>query len=489
MVHKAILCVLDGFGLTPEREGNAISMAYTPYLDKIFASSTWSKLITHGSAIGLPEGQMGNSEVGHMTISAGRTIKQDLLLIEDFFDNQMETSGLLKELTACSSATHSHLIIMISDGGVHSHITHLLRFISYLSKHNCKLWLHLITDGRDVDPQSAQKYLDQVQQAIALFPEIKIATLSGRYYAMDRDNRQERTNLYLDAILGKSPSASIGNLVKQNYQSGITDEFFMPVKFGQYNGFNPGDNLLMLNFRSDRVKQIANSIFQTIPLEQFGLTISLIEGINENFSPLITKPTLINTLGEVIANAGLAQLRIAETEKYPHVTYFFNGGREETFKREERILINSPKVATYDLLPQMSAYELTHELCKQITSRKFEFILVNYANADMVGHTGNLPAAIKAIETIDQCLAKLVPLTKEHNYTLFITADHGNAESIIENNHIITSHTKNPVPLIIINYNCARLQDGTLADIAPTVLKVMDLPIPREMKGKSLINV
>ena len=486
MEKKILLCILDGFGIAPGKEGNAVALAKTPFLDELFSQYPSSQLITHGAAVGLPDEQMGNSEVGHMTIAAGRVIKQDLVLIDDFLQNHFSDSILVKELTRLGKDKHIHLISMISDGGIHSHIKHLLHFIRHLGENDCLVWLHLITDGRDVAPCSAQAYIDQVRQAIAPFKNIKIATISGRYYAMDRDMRWERTNLYLQALLGKGEAAELDELV--NYQHKVTDEFFKPCLLTKYDGFKQGDCLLMLNFRSDRVKQISNSIFQASKPNSFSSTLSLVDGINDLYTPLITHQRPKNTLGEIISNLGLKQMRIAETEKYPHVTYFFNGGGEDKFPGEERILINSPKVSTYDLAPEMSAAELTDQLCNQIESKKYEFMLVNYANADMVGHTGNLEASIKAIETIDNCLAKFIPIAKHNNYVIIITADHGNAESIIENQQVITSHTKNPVPFLLINYNRTSLIDGTLADVAPTVLRIMGAQVPKEFTGKSLIN-
>ena len=488
MTKKILLCILDGFGIAPKNEGNAIAIAATPFMDELFNDSPSSKLLTHGAAVGLPDGQMGNSEVGHMTIAAGRILKQDLQLIDDFFHNQFNDSSLINKLTTLGRSNPIHLLAMISDGGVHSHLDHLLHFTNHLGLNNCQVWLHLITDGRDVAPCSARAYINKVKQAIEPFGNVKIATICGRYYAMDRDMRLERTGLYLDALLGKSEMSQLDDFVENNYHNKVTDEFFKPASFGAYGGFKEGDCLVMLNFRSDRVKQISNLIFQAFKPGNFSLSISLIDGINDLYTPLITRARPKNTLGEIISNLGIKQLRIAETEKYPHVTYFFNGGAEDSFPGEERILIASPKVSTYDLMPEMSAKELTSQLCKQIESSKYEFILVNYANADMVGHTGDLEASIKAVETIDECLAKLIPIAKENNFIIIITADHGNAESIIENQQIITSHTKNPVPFLLINYNCGSLNDGTLADVAPTILQIMEVRLPSEFTGRSLIN-
>jgi 2,3-bisphosphoglycerate-independent phosphoglycerate mutase len=485
---KVLLCVLDGFGIAPPSIGNAITLASAHYINNLFQSYPSTQLITHGSAVGLPHDQMGNSEVGHMTISAGRVIQQDLLLIEDFLQHNLRQSLCFQQLIASGQAQYIHIMCMISDGGVHSHIQHLLHIINALGSANCKVWLHLITDGRDVLPQSAQQYIDQIQTVLSQWCNISIATLSGRYYAMDRDQRHERTTLYLDAFLGKGFHGSIDNIVEQNYIAGITDEFFKPIQSLEYPGFNKGDSFVMLNFRSDRVKQISQAIFASIPEQSFALKYSLMSGVHPSFVSMIQQNRPINTLGEIISRQGLQQLRIAETEKYPHVTYFFNGGVESAFQGEDRILVPSPRVATYDLVPQMSAFELTDRLCAELSKDAYQFILVNYANADMVGHTGNLASTIQAIEVIDECLARLVPIAIAHDYVICITSDHGNAESIIEHDKIVTSHTKNPVPFLLINYNCSNLMQGTLADIAPTILKIFNIDVPCDMQGRCLIN-
>jgi len=489
MSKKVLLCILDGFGISDLKSNNAISLASTPNLDHIFSSYPSSQLLTHGSAVGLPEGQMGNSEVGHMTIGAGRVIKQDLQLIDKFFSSELANSTLIKQLVSHHQKQgYLHIISMISDGGVHSNIDHLIKMIDFLAPLGVKLKLHLITDGRDTLPISAKKFLDQIIQLTNKLDHVSIATLSGRYYAMDRDNRHERTKQYLEVLLGQGVSTSIEKVLDQNYQNNINDEFFVPQRIGDYNGFQDQDSLFVLNFRADRVKQIADAIFDKFSPDRFFMKLSMNENINSNFTSLINREKAENFIGNVIAELGLKQLRIAETEKYPHVTYFFNGGSEKILPGEDRVLINSPKVSTYDLAPQMSAFELTDALINSIKTNQYDFILVNFANADMVGHTGNLPATIKAIETIDECIGKIIKIASSHNYITLITADHGNAESMLENNTPITSHTKNPVPFVIINYNQVNLNNGTLADIAPTILHIMQIAKPKEMIGQDLIN-
>lgn len=489
MSRKVLLCILDGFGISKQKNGNAIALANTPYLDHIFASSPTSQLITHGPAVGLPVGQMGNSEVGHMTIGAGRIIKQDLELIEDFFNYRLHESEIIKSLIHHHKKQGAiHIIAMISDGGIHSHIDHLIKFINYLAPFGVKLKLHLITDGRDCPPISAQKFIDPVKELTLQYPNAEIATIAGRYWAMDRDNRQERTNQYLTALQGKGESSSLDAQLVENYQNNITDEFFPPKKMNNYLGFQEQDSLIMLNFRADRVRQISKAIFNNFAPEKFFLKISLNEQIDSHFTSLIKRLPAKNFLGDILAQLGMKQLRAGETEKYPHVTYFFNGGIEAALPGEARLLIHSPKVSTYDQAPQMAAFELTNKLIDHVKSNKYDFILVNFANADMVGHTGNLQATIKAIETIDICLEKLLTIATGNNYVSIITADHGNAESMLEDNLPITSHTKNPVPLVIINYNAVKLNNGTLADIAPTILHIMGIEKPKEMTGHNLIN-
>jgi 2,3-bisphosphoglycerate-independent phosphoglycerate mutase len=493
MHKKVVLCILDGFGIGDQCKDNAIYNANTPNLDKIFEKYPNSKIVTHGVKVGLPEGQMGNSEVGHMTISAGRVIEQDLLQINRFLENEVLENKLLQKLLFYHKNHGAiHIFALNSDGGIHSHIEHLKFFIKFFGQQNIKVHLHLVTDGRDCQPYTAKNFMKSIYQLCKIYPSISISTISGRFYAMDRDQRWERTKGYFDALCGIANKNGICELLN----SGISDEFIKPTIVSDFNGIKDGDSFLMLNFRADRIKQISSALldkdfkyFERPYFPALKYSLSLKDGVNEKYSALISNNNQIDTLGEVLSKNNLSQLRVAETEKYPHVTYFFNAGNEEIFPKEERIMISSPKVKTYDLCPQMSALEISKVVCNNIALNKFDFILVNFANADMVGHTGNLKATIKAIEYLDQCIGQIYNAISQHDYCLIITADHGNAEDMeTETESILTSHTKNPVPLCLINYNIKHLKDGSLADIAPTILSILNIKIPESMTGRNLIT-
>ncbi len=497
---KVILCILDGWGFREATEFNAIKSAKAPNFEYLMANHPFSLLEASGGAVGLPEGQMGNSEVGHITIGAGRAIRQELPKIDhEIATGEFKTNPVLSELITKLKAHKKtcHLIGLVSDGGVHSHIRHIIALATLLKEHKIPVKLHAITDGRDVAPKSALKYLKSIADN-----DIDIATITGRYYAMDRDKRWERTEAAYDAIVsGKGkPFTDYKALISECYEENITDEFILAHHHKDYHGMKDGDGLIIANFRSDRVRQLATCIidpqFKEFKTKKLHLANALMmtkysEDLAK-FMPVIFPHEIPEaTLGEVIAANNLKQLRAAETEKYAHVTYFFNGGREEPFAGEERILIPSSKVATYDLKPEMSVNEITNAVTQELKKQKHAFVCVNFANADMVGHSGNMPATVKAIEAIDVALGKLMLGAQENGYDLLITADHGNAEEMmdVKTNQPLTSHTLNPVPLIYFGKMKLKLRKGGLADIAPTVLKLLNLPKPDAMKGHELFDL
>ena len=496
--RQVVLCILDGWGLGDASPDNAITNANPIFFNHLLETYPTSKLYTSGEKVGLPEGQMGNSEVGHMTIGSGRIIEQDLLKINRLFESDQffkKTQFLEyfdqfdKEKNVC------HVVGLLSDGGVHSHINHIFSIVSFLNDHKIRSCLHVITDGRDTLPKSGIKFLNDLETHINDKPYITIATISGRYYAMDRDKRQERTELAYDAIAygNNKTFDNAEDAIILSYAEGLNDEFIIPQSSKNYSGVSAGDRIVFMNFRPDRMRQIVSS-FKGSDAKIITMT-SYSQDISSFASVLIKEKVTTNTLSEVLSNQeySMSQLRIAETEKYAHVTFFFNAGIESPYPNEKRILINSPKVATYDLKPEMSAYELTDRLVSEIESAEYNFIVVNYANADMVGHTGNYQATIDAIRHIDKCLKKLSETILKKNGILIITADHGNAEIMFDNveNSPYTSHTTNPVPFIVVSNdltkgNC-KLNDGTLADIAPTILALFDIKVPKEMTGTNLI--
>jgi 2,3-bisphosphoglycerate-independent phosphoglycerate mutase len=507
-----VLCVLDGWGIAPKNEklvsslNNAIIDANPEFYNYLLSKYPNTELTTSGKDVGLPVGQMGNSEVGHMTIGSGRIIYQDLVRINNAIElNIIQKNEALESLIATlkNNKKACHIIGLISDGGVHSHIEHLIFMAKFVAHQGIKVYLHLITDGRDTAPQNAQKFIQQVIEDIEEIDLISIATISGRYYAMDRDKRYDRIKRYYDTIIDSSNKTFEDPLevITKSYSDNIYDEFIVPQSNFHYQGMEDGDGVIMINFRADRMRQLALSLFdphftdfKREKIINFSEKLTMVEYSKEinAFSKSIFPALVINnTLPEILSQQDLSQLRIAETEKYAHVTFFFNAGREIPFKGEDRILINSPKVTTYDQSPEMSAYELTERLLKEILSGKYDFILVNFANTDMVGHTGNYHATIKAVKSIDKCLEKIYSAITEIGGILIITADHGNAEKMFdeENNNVHTSHTTYPVPFIIVNDKLGdmKLKNGTLADIAPTILNLMSLKTPQDMTGKNLI--
>lgn len=489
--HKPILlCILDGWGIGDEGDAhNAIKLAKTANYDRFLKLYPNSQLETSGLAVGLPEGQMGNSEVGHMTIGAGRVIFQDLPRINNSIkDGSLKQNEKLQKLISefKNSEKTCHLMGLLSDGGVHSHVEHIIFLAKFLSENGVKVALHAFLDGRDVAQKSALLYLEQCKN-------IEIATISGRYYAMDRDKNWERIKLATDAIVfaqGKNFSDAI-SAVECAYKNNLTDEFVKPRTIKNYSGIKEGDALIFANFRADRARQISEKLFEICKFSQAISATKYSEKLNSFYQILFPEIEVKNSLPEILARQNLTQLRIAETEKYAHVTFFFSCGKEAELAGEERILVKSPAVATYDLKPEMSANEIGEKLRAAISSEKFDFIIVNYANPDMVGHSGMLDPSIKAVEAIDAQLGLLEKIILEKNGLMLISADHGNIECMLDENHKPhTSHTTNPVPLILISQDSdnIKLENGTLADIAPTILALMKLEKPNEMNGKNLIN-
>ena len=498
-----LLAILDGFGLTNHVEGNAVAAANTPNIDKYLEMYPHTQIGASGMAVGLPDGQMGNSEVGHLNIGAGRIVYQSLTKITksindgDFFTNP----ALVKAVyNVKENGGALHLMGLLSPGGVHSHIDHLKGLIDLAKKNDIKeVYVHGFLDGRDVAPASALEYIAEIENYMNEVGVGKIATLSGRYYAMDRDNRWERVELAYNAmVLGEGETAtSAVEAVEKSYHDNKTDEFVLPTVIDKAGTIKNGDSVVFFNFRPDRAREITRAIndrqfdgFKRNTLNLVFVTMteydSTLEGVEVAFGPEV----LTNTLGEFLAKNGLNQLRIAETEKYAHVTFFFNGGVEEPNANEDRQIVASPKVATYDLKPEMSAYELTETLIGKINEDKYDVIILNYANPDMVGHTGVFDAAKKAVEAVDECLGKVVDAVLAKEGRVFVTADHGNAEQMIDysTGKAMTAHTTGPVPFIYIAKDAKPLREGgKLADIAPTMIEAMGLEKPVEMTGESLI--
>ena len=502
-----VLCILDGWGENHNTAHNAIAAANTPTWDTLMANCPASSLDTSGLAVGLPEGQMGNSEVGHMNIGSGRVVMQNLPRIDQAIsDGSLAQHPDLLALvqTLRQKGRTLHILGLLSPGGVHSHQNHIAALANIAASAGVNVEIHAFLDGRDTPPSSALEYLDSFQAAIRGTKHIRIASVSGRYFAMDRDNRWERVELAYDAVtLGQGLRASTPmQAISNSYTAGRTDEFVTPTVIGNYSGMSDGDGIIMANFRSDRARQILHSLldpnftgFKRKRIIHFSKALGMVEYSKELSSFLTTlfKPEALNDiLGEVIANAGKKQLRIAETEKYAHVTFFFNGGKEALFTGEDRILVPSPKVATYDLKPEMSAFEVTEKLEEAIAAKKYDLIVVNYANTDMVGHTGFMDAAIKAVEAVDTCLGRLIKAVEAAGGILLITADHGNAEKMLDedSNEPHTAHTVYPVPFVLFSKQLPQvsLQNGRLCDIAPTVLELMKLPKPASMTGVSLLK-
>lgn len=503
--NKLILMILDGWGKGDGSKSDVISTSNTNNYHNYLKDYPNSQLLTCGENVGLPDGQMGNSEVGHLNIGAGRIVYQDLVKINkeiktgDFYKNK----NLLKAFNyAIENNKQVHLIGLVSDGGVHSSDKHLESLIDLSDKlgHN-KTFIHALTDGRDTDPKSGITFLKNITSKLET-SKVKLASLVGRYYTMDRDKRWERIKVGYDLMVNGigEKSNNIINSINQSYNNDVTDEFIKPIVMVDEEN-NPitkiekDDVVICFNFRTDRLRQITTALTQTdfpehkmftIPLNYF--TMTRYDESFKNINIIYEKENLNNTIGQIIAEQGLNQLRIAETEKYAHVTFFFSGGREEKFTNENRVLIESPKVATYDLKPEMSAIEVKDALIDEIKKDLHDLIVVNFANGDMVGHTGIYPAIQKAVETVDDCVGQVVETAKSKNYNVIIIADHGNADYALNpDGSANTAHSLNPVPCILINSKYDKINNGILADIAPTILKIMDIDAPKEMTGKSLV--
>ena len=500
-----MLLIMDGFGINPETRGNAIAQAETPGLDRIFKTYPHTSILASGLAVGLPEGQMGNSEVGHLNIGAGRIVYQELTRITkeiqegSFFDNH----ALLAAISHVKqNGSALHVLGLVSDGGVHSHLTHLFALIDLAKEHSVnKLYIHCMLDGRDVPPRSALEYIEQLEKHLEEAGTGAIATVSGRYYAMDRDKRWERVVKEYDAmtLCEGVPADTAADSVKAAYERGENDEFVLPSVMKQGAAINDGDAMVMFNFRPDRAREITRAFvaddFDGFERKKkinglFYVCMTEYDATMPNVTVAFPPHSLKNTLGEYLTNLGLAQLRIAETEKYAHVTFFFNGGVEAPNNGEDRVLIPSPKVATYDLMPEMSAYLVRDKVLELIEEGKHDVIVLNFANADMVGHTGFMDAAIKAIEALDGCVPKIADAVLKKGGQVLLTADHGNADYMEDaEGNVVTAHSTNPVPLVYISGNGGKLKEGgILADLAPTLLDIMGLPAPPEMTGRSLIE-
>jgi len=505
MNKKVILMILDGWGKSPDPKVSAIDNANTQFIDSLYTKYGHASLRTDGLHVGLPEGQMGNSEVGHMNLGAGRIVYQDLAKI-----NLAVTNDTFKDETVLKSALEYaktnqkavHILGLVSDGGVHSHINHLYGLLDVIDAHGIeKSFIHAFTDGRDVDPKSGYGFISELETRLES-SSTELATITGRYYAMDRDNRWERIKIAYDALVNNKGlhSSNATKTIQNNYDEGLTDEFLKPIIITDKNNapvakIEEGDVVLFFNFRTDRGRELTEVLSQNdkheYNMHKLNLHYVTMTNYDDNFKNIeviFNKDNVTNTLGEVLETHGKTQLRMAETEKYPHVTFFFSGGRETAFKGEERILKNSPKVATYDLQPEMSAFELKDALVAELKKETLDFVCLNFANGDMVGHTGVMDAAIKACEAVDTCVEAVITTALEHNYTTLLIADHGNCETMINPDGTPnTAHTTNPVPIILIDKELTSIKDGVLGDIAPTILKLIGIEKPEVMTQNSLI--
>lgn len=505
MNTKAILMILDGWGISPDPEVSAIVKAETPFVDSLYETYPNATLRTDGMNVGLPEGQMGNSEVGHMNLGAGRIVYQDLAKINLAVEqDQLKEQPVLQEAFryAIKEAKAVHFLGLVSDGGVHSHIEHLKGLIWAADQAGVTAsFVHAFTDGRDVDPKSGAGFIRELQAETA-GTHTRIASVIGRYYAMDRDNRWERVKEAYDLLVhgtgteSKDPATAL----EASYEAGVTDEFVKPVVITDESGgplatIREGDVVIFFNFRTDRGRELTQALSQKPfpeqnmhPLDLHYVTMTNYDDTFQGIHVVYDKENIQDTLGEVVSRAGRKQIRIAETEKYPHVTFFFNGGREKPFEGEERILCPSPKVATYDLKPEMSAYEIRDAILPELKKGEASFVCLNFANPDMVGHTGDMQAAIKACETVDACAREVITTGLEHGYTTLVIADHGNCDTMINpDGSPNTAHTTNPVPLILVDPDRTGIRAGVLGDMAPTLLEIMGIPAPEAMTGTSLI--
>ena len=503
MKKPLVLMILDGFGIAG-KEGNAIVAANTPQLDKILKENPVTKIGASGMDVGLPDGQMGNSEVGHTNIGAGRIVYQELTRItKSAQDGEMDRNPALVKAMESAKANGKalHFMGLLSDGGVHSHNTHLYALLEMAKRMGLeKVFVHCFLDGRDVPPSSGKDYVAQLLKKLEEIGVGKVATVMGRYYAMDRDNRWERVEkAYAAMVYGEGEKAECPVCAVQNsYDKEVTDEFVIPTVCEGAEPIAAGDSVIFYNFRPDRAREITRTLVDPdfsgferkngfFPLNFVCMT--QYDATMPNVDVAYKPESLENTFGEYISQKGMTQLRIAETEKYAHVTFFFNGGVEKQYPGEDRILVKSPSVATYDLQPEMSAYEVTDKMVEAVKSGKYDALILNYANCDMVGHTGVFEAAVKAVEAVDACVGRVVEAGKEMGGCVLLTADHGNADKMVENDGSpFTAHTTNPVPFCVINHPCTLRAGGRLADIAPTMLKILGLPQPAEMTGESIIQ-
>ncbi|MCW5924064.1 MAG: 2,3-bisphosphoglycerate-independent phosphoglycerate mutase [Saprospiraceae bacterium] len=507
MTKKAFLLILDGWGIGTKPEADAIKQANTPYFDHLWKEYPHSTLITHGEDVGLPDGQMGNSEVGHLNIGAGRIVWQELARINKAVrERELHNNKALLEALDYAKTTGKtvHFMGLVSDGGVHSHIEHLKALCDIATENgNQRVLIHAFTDGRDCDPKSGAGFVEDLLRHIEDQP-VKLASVVGRYYAMDRDKRWERIKLAYDLLVNGSGEQvnDFPAAIRKSYEAGVTDEFLKPMlttNMEQRATLDEGDVVIAFNFRTDRCREITQVLTQadmheynmhTLPLHY--VTMTRYDETFRNVRVMFEKDDVRMTMGEILEKAGKTQVRIAETEKYPHVTFFFSGGREEPFKGERRLLCPSPKVATYDLQPEMSAPDIRDAIMKDIRENEPDFICLNFANTDMVGHTGVFAAAMKAAETVDQCLSQIIPLALEHDYACLIIADHGNSDYMVnEDGTPNTAHTKNPVPCILVSQHLTgheKLKNGRLADVAPTLLALMGMEKGKEMTGENLVS-
>ncbi len=507
MVQRAVLCILDGYGCRAEVSGNAIAQAHTPNFDALWGGSAHAELAASGLAVGLPDGQQGNSEVGHLTIGSGRVVLQDLTRIDaaisdgSFFQNEVLRAALER-----SRRSRLHLVGLVSPGGVHSHQDHLVALAEMAARMGVEdIAVHAVTDGRDTPTDAGAGYLEEVGQRLAAVSPARFVSISGRYYAMDRDRRWERVQPAFLTILGRPErtASDAAAYARASYAEGVYDEFLLPAAITQDGaepvGVRPGDVVVHFNFRPDRARELSHALvdvhFDAFDRGPWSAPVDLVTFTSYDESlkvPVVfPKPEVRHTLAEVVADAGLAQFHVAETEKYAHVTYFINGGREEPFPRERRLLVPSSKVATYDLKPEMSAAGITDAAVAELERRESSLVVMNYANADMVGHTGDLAATIRAVEFLDSCLGRLAESAEANGYRLLVTADHGNAEYMVDDRTgaAVTSHTTNPVPVILTSESGRLRAGGGLRDVAPTILSVMGLPVPDEMTGEDLRRV
>lgn len=499
-----LLMIMDGFGITSNEKGNAIKKAKTPFLDEAFHKYPTVQIGASGEDVGLPDGQMGNSEVGHTNMGAGRIVYQEFTRITkaikdgSFFENKALNENMDK---IKSKGKALHLIGLLSDGGVHSHNTHLYALLELAKRKGISnVYVHAILDGRDVLPGSGKGFIKELEEKIKEIGVGKIATVMGRYYAMDRDNRWDRVKKAYDAMVLRegTQSSDPQDAVQKSYDNKVTDEFVVPIVIDDGQAVKEDDLIVFYNFRPDRAREMTKSFVlkdfdgfkrnkgyfhvNYVCMTQYDATLP-------NVSIAFAPQSLKNTFGQYISDKGLTQLRIAETEKYAHVTFFFNGGVEKEYPGEKRILVHSPKVATYDLQPEMSAYKITEKVEEEVWSGKFDVIILNFANCDMVGHTGVFDATVKAVETVDTCAQRVVKAVLDMDGVVIITADHGNADKLLDSDgEVFTAHTTNPVPFCVVGKKCNLRNGGRLADIAPTMLEILGLPQPEEMDGKSLIR-